>query len=260
MGNKLPVSVCLVASNEGRRIGRALDGVKDWAGEIVVLLNHDVQDDTETVAQNCGARTFREPWKGFIGQKNSVLDKCTQPWVLNLDADEVLSDDLKREIHALLQSGSPAHDAYEFPRCTRYCGRWIRHGDWYPDRVQRLWRRGQARWTGLEPHARLEVRGTMGRLKSDLLHYTNDSIAHHLSKIAPYHADFIQQQIARGRPVNGFELVMRPAWRFFRAYILRCGFLDGWQGYYIARFNSFSTLTKYAMTLEARARLKASQP
>jgi len=250
MENRLPISVCLIASNEAHRIRRALESVTGWASEIIVILNEEVNDGTDKIAESLGAKVFREPWQGFIGQKNSAAGKCTQPWLLNLDADEVVTPELQKEITALLGAGKPPHAVYEFPRCSFYCGRWIRHGDWYPDRVQRLWRRGAARWAGDEPHARLEVAGSIGRLRSDLLHFTNESIAHHISKISPYHAVFVKERRATGRPVNFFELAIRPSWRFIRAYFLRLGFLDGWQGFYIAKFNAFSTLTKYAMVLE----------
>jgi hypothetical protein len=102
-----------------------------------------------------------------------------------------------------------------------------------------------------DPHARLEIKGRVGRLRSDLQHFTNENIARHLSKIAPYHAAFVKSQVAGGRSPGIFELAIRPPWRFIRAYFLRLGFLDGWQGFYIARFNAFSTLTKYVMVREA---------
>jgi len=157
---------------------------------------------------------------------------------------------LQREIAAVIGQDNAKYAAYEFPRCALYCGRWIRHGDWYPDRVLRLWRRG-ARWGGIEPHARLEVSGSVGRLRSDLLHYTNENVERHISKIAFNHKDFVKRSVASGKSAGFFELAVRPPWRFFRAYILRLGFLDGWQGYYIARLSAFSTLTKYAMLCEA---------
>jgi len=252
MPDRLPISVCIVSGAEAHRIGQTLESVASWTGEIIVVLNAEVQDGTDEVAARYGARVFREPWKGFIGQKNSVAEKATKPWLLNLDADEVVTPGLAAEIRAAVSLPQSPHAAYEFPRCTFYCGRWIRHGDWYPDRVLRLWQRGKARWTGEEPHARLEVAGNIGRLRSDLQHHSNESIARQIAKIAPYHADFVKRRVEAGKPVGGFELVIRPVWRFLRAYFLRLGFLDGWQGLYIAGLSSFSTLTRYAMVREAR--------
>ncbi len=244
----------MVSGAEAGRIGRALESVTGWAAEIVVVLNAEVQDQTEQIALEHRARVFREPWKGFVGQKNSVAQKASQPWLLNLDADEVVSTALREQIGQVLSSATDACAAYEFPRCTFYCGRWIRHGDWYPDRVCRLWRKDAAEWAGQEPHARLAVRGATGRLTADLLHYSNESIARQISKIAPYHSDFVARRVASGGSAGVAELAFRPCWRFLRAYVLRAGFLDGWQGFYIAWLSAFSTLTRYALVCEARER------
>ncbi|MBK9139009.1 MAG: glycosyltransferase family 2 protein [Verrucomicrobia bacterium] len=256
---KLPISACLISGAEAHRIGRALASVSGWVSEMVVVINREVSDGTEAVAERYGARVWREEWKGFIEQKNSVAAKCSQPWLLNLDADEEVSPELRAAIGSAVSGLGTEPAAYEFPRCTFYCGRWIRHGDWYPDRVRRLWRRGRARWAGEEPHARLEVDGRVGRLAAELRHFSNESIAGQIAKIAPYHADFVRRWQASGRHAGVFELAVRPAWRFVRAYLLRLGFLDGWQGFYIAGLSAFSTLTRYAMVREART-AKAPAP
>ena len=254
MEPKLPISVCLISGAEAHRIGQALKSVADWTSEIVVVLNEDVHDGTDKIAESFGAKVFREPWRGFIKQKNSVSDKATQPWILGIDADEVVSDSLRAEIAATLKSATCA--AYEFPRCTFFFDRWIRHGDYYPDRVTRLWRKDCAHWAGIEPHAHLDVQGEIGRLKSDLLHYSNESIDRQIAKIAPYSDDFVQDYIAKNKRVGALDLVGRPFWRFFRSYILRRGFLDGRPGLYIASLTAFSTLTRYMKVLEARQKSK----
>jgi glycosyltransferase involved in cell wall biosynthesis len=246
----------MISGPEASRIGRALGSVGAWAGEIIVVLNVAVDDGTEQVAAQHGAKVFREPWKGFIAQKNSAADKATQPWLLNLDADEVVSPGLAEEIAAAVSAPATPYAAFEFPRCTFYCQRWIRHGDWYPDRIIRLWKRGAARWTGEDPHARLKVNGPVGGLRSDLLHYSNESINRQLEKIGPYADPFVRHCLEAGRRAGWLDLTVRPVWKFFRAYILRLGFLDGWPGYYIAWLGAFSTVTRYAKVREAR--LKSS--
>jgi len=253
---RLPVSVCMISGAEAPRIGRALESVAPFAAEMIVVLNAEVADGTQQVAVRHGAKVFREPWKGFVGQKNSAAEKSVQPWVLNIDADEVVPPELAREIGGVLNESTSTHAAYEFPRCTYYCGRWIRHGDWYPDRICRLWKRGSARWVGQEPHARLEVGGSIGRLRADLLHFSNESIARQISKIVPYNEAMAQRRVASGKSAGMFELTVRPWWRFFRAYFLRLGFLDGWQGFYIAGLSSFSTMTRYALVREAEEQSK----
>ncbi len=248
---RLPISVCMISGAEAHRIGRALESVAGWTNEIIVVLNEDVRDGTEEITKKYGAKLFREPWKGFIGQKNSAAAKASMPWLLNLDADEIVSPALAAEVGGVVSAAYSSHAAYEFPRCTFYCGRWIRHGDWYPDHVRRLWRKDSAHWVGEEPHATLEVRGRIGRLHSDLLH-SNQSIAGQIAKIAPYHAEFVKQRIAGGKTAGFVALAVRPWWRFIRAYFFRLGFLDGWQGFYIAALASFSTLTRQAMVREAQ--------
>lgn len=252
----LPISVCIVAGNESARIRRTLESVAGWVSEIVVVLNHDVSDGTDKIAESFGARVFREPWKGFIGQKNSAAEKCTQPWLLNIDADEVVSPGLKQALHALF-AGQPAHAAYQFPRCTLFYDRWIRHGDWYPDRVLRLWRRESGRWTGEEPHARLQIDGSIGRLKADLLHYSMEGIDHQLQKTIRYADDFTRDCQKHDRKVTFMELFTRPPWRFFRGYVLRLGFLDCWQGLTIAWMTGFYTFLRYFKAFEIQNREKA---
>jgi len=250
---RLPISVCLIANNEAHRIRGALESVAGWVSEIVVVLNDDVNDETDKIAESFGAKVFREPWKGHIAQKNSAAQKAAQEWILGLDADEVVPSELRREIQEGFAGPEKFLDfaALSFPRCTFYCGRWIRHGDWYPDRQTRLWRRGQAEWGGVDPHDKLVVDGNVGRLKSNLQHFTNESINAHIQKIIPFTDEFVRQH-AHGHPgwqISG--LAIRPVWRFVRAYFFRLGFLDGWQGCYIAWLNAFSTASKYAKLREA---------
>jgi glycosyltransferase involved in cell wall biosynthesis len=239
----------MVSGAEAARIERALKSVS-WAADIVVVINEGVSDQTAAIATACGARVFFEPWKGFIGQKNSASDKALQPWLLNLDADEEVPPALAEEIQRVVANPNPPHPAYEFPRCSWYCGRWIRHGDWYPDRVLRLWRKGAAVWAGDEPHAKLDVRGGIGRLRSDLLHFTNLSIEHQITKIVPY-SDWFVRRRESGRAPRLCQMALRPAWSFLRGYVFKLGFLDGWQGWYIAWVIAFSVATKYARLREA---------
>ena len=253
----LPVSVCMIAGNEAARIGRALASVAGWAAEIIVVLNDDVDDGTDKICAAAGAKVFREPWKGHITQKNSAADKAAQPWLLGLDADEEVPPALQAEIARVV---AEANDfaAFSFPRCTQFCGRWIRHGDWYPDRQTRLWRRGQARWGGVDPHDKLMVQGRVGRLHSDLRHDNAETIDRQIAKISSYSGDFLRDALAHGRDAGGFDLAIRPVWRFARSYFFRLGFLDGWQGGYIAWMTAFYTATRYAKIRAAQAAKKAA--
>ena len=250
----LPISVCIIAGNEEARIRRALESVSGWTSETIVVLNHDVTDATDKIAESSGAKVFREPWKGYVAQKNSACQKAAQEWILNMDADEAVSTELRGEIQKLFSEPEKLHPfaAFSFPRRTLFCGRWIRHGDWYPDRQTRLWRRGQARWSGENVHERLEVDGPIGRLHSDLLHDIAESIDRQIAKISSYSEAFLRDALAQGRGAGWLDLAARPVWRFVRSYFLRLGFLDGWQGVYIAWMTAFYTATRYAKVRDAQ--------
>ena len=253
---KSPISVCIIAGNEAARIRRALESVAGWTGEIIVVLNDDVSDGTDKIAESFGAKVFRETWKGFVAQKNSAAEKASLPWLLNLDADEEIPPRLREEIQRAI-SANPPHAAFSFPRSTKFCGRWIRHGDWHPDRQTRLWRRGKARWIGAQVHETLQVDGSTGKLRGDLLHHMADTIDAQIKKISSYSEAFANAAIVKNRGASLFDLFVRPAFRFLRSYILKCGFLDGWQGLYIAWMTAFYTATRYA---KIRAAQKPKTP
>jgi glycosyltransferase involved in cell wall biosynthesis len=252
---KSPISVCLIAGNEATRIRRVLGSVADWTTEIIVVLNDDVSDGTDKIAESFGAKVFREPWKGFGPQKNFAVDKATQDWLLNLDADEEVTPELREEIQrAIAEPGG--HAAFCFPRLTQFCGHWIRHGDWYPDRQTRLWRRGQVRWSDVQVHEAPVVNGTLGRLSSDLRHYSMESVEHQINKTIRYANDFVSSCQKQGRSVGVLDLFLRPPWRFLRSYVLKLGFLDGWRGMSIAWMTAFYTFLRYFKALEAQTRGK----
>lgn len=263
--SRLPVSVCMIAGAEAHRIRRSLESVSGWAAEIIVVMNADVRDATEQIATELGAKVYREPWKGHIAQKNSSAEKATQAWVLGLDADEVVTPELRDELRKLFASGDQLScAAYSVPRLTWYCGRWLRHGDWYPDRKTRLWRRGAAKWGGKNPHDKLITSGPVGKLRGDLQHYSMDDLEHHARKALSYGTLFANQYPEDGPRVGPFGLWLRPAWRFVRSYFIRFGFLDGWQGFAVARLIAFEAFIRYAKVREiqfARAnRTNSSQP
>jgi glycosyltransferase involved in cell wall biosynthesis len=250
----LPISVCVISNNEAHRIRRLLESVNGWTQEIIVVLNDDSNDGTDRIAAEYGAKVFREPWKGHIAQKNSALQKATATWILGLDADEAISENLLEELRALFSEPTriSSFAAFQFPRCTLYCGKWIRHGDWYPDRQTRLWRRGAAAWGGIDPHDKLIVEGQVGRLCSDMLHYSAETINFQITKTVRYADDFVRHCIENRKTVTLMDLTLRPIWRFCRAYILRMGFLDGWRGFAIAWLTAFYTFLRYVRVFEAR--------
>jgi glycosyltransferase involved in cell wall biosynthesis len=248
--NKLPISVCVISSAEARRIGRMLDSVASWISEIVVVLNEGVTDGTADLAASFGAKIHRHPWQGFREQKNLALRFATQPWILALDADEEVSPALRQSIAQFFAGDHERFAGAEFPRKVWFMGRWITHGDWYPDRVLRLFRRDLGQWAGSPEHCNVELRGACARLTGDLLHYSNPDISSYIAKIN-YFADlYLQRQLAVNARWSASAAIFRAAWRFVRAYFLRRGFLDGYPGFFIAASTAYSTLVRHSRLFE----------
>jgi len=252
--SRLPVTVCMISGAEERCIDRALASVSSWASEIVVVLNEEVTDRTEEICRTHGACVIREPWKGYLLQTRSAASKGCQPWQLTLDADEEVSPHLRTELHQLFadEARLNSHDAWSMPRRLWFMGRWLLHGDCYPDRKTRLWRRGRAAWGGAEPHYRLEPQGSVGKLGGDLLHFSVESLGVQLGKYVRYSEMFLRQVEERGSRIPASSVLLRPVWRFIRGYFLRRGFLDGWPGFCYAVMYSISVFVRYARVLEVR--------
>ncbi len=239
-----------MAGAEEARIAHALSSVVEWVSEIVVVVSEGVQDSTESIAGSYGARVFREPWKGFIGQFNSAREKCTQEWVLGLDCDEVVSEEMRSSIQRAFNGAKDGSipDAFSFNRRTWFFGKWILHGDWYPDRQTRLFRRTKGVWGGLEPHPKLELRGTRGHLNGDILHYSHRSLSDYLNKVQLFTDRFVASNTAAPTAF----IWVRAVWRFVRAYVFRLGFLDGGIGFYLAVSQAFFTAHRHWSFLEGK--------
>jgi glycosyltransferase involved in cell wall biosynthesis len=231
--------------------------VQGWVAEIVVALN-DTTDGSEAIARAAGARVHHLPWQGYRDTKNAALALATNVWVLALDADEEVSPRLRRSIVAFISETNRAgHASGAFvgallARKVWFIDRWITHGDWYPDYCLRLFRRDRARWGGDEfVHEKVECDGPVTTLAGDLHHYSFPTLASHVAKINSFAELFVRQQQARGARFSAFEAIARAKWRFFRGYILRRGFLDGYPGLYIASATAFATFVRYSRLYEA---------
>lgn len=248
--NKLPISVCIISGAEAHRIGKCLASVAEWTGEIVVVLNAEVQDGTEAVAATFGAKIYRHPWQGFREQKNLALSFATRPWILALDADEEVSEELRGSIDRFFKGDDQRFAGANFARKVWFLGRWITHGDWYPDRVLRLFRRENGQWAGTSEHCAVEARGACATLAGDLLHYSNPDISSYVNKINYFADQHLQRQLAEKAQWSASSAVFRAAWRFVRAYFVRLGFLDGYPGFFIAASTAYSTLVRHSRLYE----------
>lgn len=241
------LSVCVVAMNEAAKIEACLRSA-DFADEWIVVDSHST-DRTREIAASFGARVVERDWPGHVQQKNFALDQASHDWVLCLDADECVSPELRASILAALERQDPPA-GFECARRTWYLGRWIRHGGWYPDLKVRLFRRSAGRWTGVNPHDRVEVAGRVERLAGDLLHRSYDSISDHLRTIDSFTTIAAREKHAAGQRAGFSGLVLHPFGKFLRMYVLRAGILDGFPGFAVALSGAYYVFLKYAKLWE----------
>lgn len=245
-----PLSLSIIARDEEANIARCLRSAAGLAAEVIVV-DSGSADRTREIAEGFGARVTHQDWLGQSGQKQVALDLCTQPWVLALDCDEELSPGLRQSIERFFCEGlSEKCEGARFNRKVWFLGRWITHGDWYPDRKLRLFRRDKARFGGNWAHDKVELDGATTLLAGDLHHYSFPSISRYVEKINPFADAFLERQIAEGRAWSLFANLARPWWRFFRAYILRRGFMDGFPGLWIAVATAFFNFVRYSRKYE----------
>ena len=246
---ELPLSVVLISHNAERHLPRCLRSVQDISSEIVVVHN-DCTDNTVKIAREFGAKTIEQEWLGFRDQKNVALENATQPWILSLDSDEEVSPELFQLIIEFIKTDDPGYNGAFFPRKVWFMGKWITHGDWYPDYSLRLLRKDKGRWIGGIIHEKLEVDGKVKKLKGDLYHYPIPNMQGQLTKLVYYSDLYLEKRLEEGKKWSAPGTFIRSVWRFFRGYFLRLGFLDGFPGLYIAYYDSFSTFFKYSRIYE----------
>jgi hypothetical protein len=237
------LSVIIITRNEEQDLPRCLRSVQ-WADQIVVVDSHST-DRTVEIAREQGAEVYVEDWKGYTDQKNSALDKATGDWVFSIDADEELSERARMDIRVLLAQDNGVTHGYAFRRKVFYLGKWIHHGDWYPDYVTRLWRRGKGRFAGRRVHESVVVDGRVESRACDILHYTYRDLDDQKARIQKYARLWADDQFEKGRRVSWLDVLVRPIARFLRALVLKNGWCDGWRGWLIAWLSAGEVLLKY---------------
>ena len=243
------LSVTVITWNEEERLRPCLESV-GWADEIVVV-DAESTDKTVQVAREFTDRIWVRPWPGFAGQKNFALEQAAGEWVLSLDADEQVTPELRREILAVLDSGV-ALEGYAIPRKNIFWGAWIRHGRLYPDYQLRLFKRRSGRFVERAVHESVEIRGTVGRLQSPLLHQSYRSLEEFLGRSNRYSTLAAEEWIRQGQRVGLADLALRPLGRFLSMYLLHGGFLDGWRGFLLAGLYAHYVFLRTAKVWEAR--------
>jgi len=238
------LSVVIITFNEENNIDRCIDSVKDVADEIIILDSYST-DNTVEIARSKGAIIYQQRFQGYGPQKNDALKYCSHDLVLCLDADEVPNNLLTQEI--LQVKKVPGHDAYFMNRCTNYCGKFIRHGSWYPDKKIRLFNKKMAKWSNGMIHETIELSpaAKVKQLRGDLLHYSFNSIAEHVAQNNKFSSLSAETLFSNGRRTNLFKIIINPSWAFLLSYLFRLGFLDGLYGFIVAVNISHLTFLKH---------------
>lgn len=246
---RAPLSAVLITLDAASQLEDCLKSLS-FCDEILVV-DSGSRDGTADLARRHGARVIATEWRGFGPQKQFAVDQAAHEWVLCIDADERVSPVLARNIETTLTS--PSHGAYRFPRCNRFMGRYLRHGEGYPDLSLRLFDRRHARWSDDAVHEKVLTDGPVGQIAGDLLHDSAETLDSYLAKQNRYTTLAAEMALARGKSANPVRLLLGPLVRFIKFYFLRLGFLDGLPGLVHIVIGCTNTFFKYAKILAFKA-------
>lgn len=246
------ISAVIITRNEAHNLNRCIVALTGVVDEIIVV-DAESTDATRHIAETGGARVIVRKWTDYSDQKNFANAQARGPYILSLDADEVLSPELTASIREELRKGLKG--AYRLNRLTNYCGAWVRHGGWYPDAKVRLFPKEGTRWEGEHVHEELKLaRGTIVRpLRGDLLHYSYRSVEDHLARLERYSDLHARKMLAEGKHPGALKRFFSPTVKFIQTYLLKLGLLDGLAGWRIARYSAHGVKLKYAKLAALRA-------
>lgn len=238
------LSAVIITYNEEEHLEKCLSSLLDIADEIVVVDSFST-DNTKTLCEKFKVKFIQHKFKGYIEQKNYALSLAQYDYILSLDGDEALSEQLKESVHKTKSNW--IFDGYYCNRLNNYCGQWIKHSDWYPDKKLRLFKKGSGEWKGINPHDTytLKIGNKAGKLKGDLLHWIYKDYIEHNQKVAKFSTIAAQAYFDLGIKSSIGKIIFRPTWAFFKAYFLRLGFLDGLNGFIICVQTYNVTFLKY---------------
>ncbi len=246
------LSVLIQAKNEEKNIGRAIKSVKGLAKEIIVLDDFST-DKTAEVAKSLGAKVYRLEKKMSYSEKlNYGIELCSNEWVMFIDADEEVSKELKENIKRELRN--PRYESYMISRRTYYMGKFLNHV-WYPEWRLRLFKKKKVVFEG-DVHEKPIVKGRVGKIKGDLYHYSFKSLRHQYEKNMDYAEKMAISLSKKGEKFSIYKLIFNPLWSFFKFYILKLGFLDGYRGFLASVSAAIYTFQKYAFLLELELKEK----
>ncbi|MDP6978300.1 MAG: glycosyltransferase family 2 protein [Myxococcota bacterium] len=252
---RLPLSICVLTCNDETVLARCLASL-GFAAEVLVVVDAKSTDGSEKIARELAHRVEVHAYRGDIEQKSRAVDLATHDWVLIVDSDEVVTQRLEQSLCSFFETRASDTDlaAAEINRITFHLGRWLRHGDFYPDWTLRLFRKSRATWVGKNPHGRVEVMGRVERLEGDLEHYSYQDLADQVERIQRFSDAAAAALQAEGKRFAYSDLVLRPPARFLRAYLLKQGYRDGLPGFIVAVATAFHVFLKYAKLWERERR------
>jgi glycosyltransferase involved in cell wall biosynthesis len=248
-----PVSATLITYNEERNISAALQSLA-WADEIVVV-DSGSTDATVEICRQTTDRIFSRKWTGYADQKNYAVEKARNNWIFSLDGDERVSVELQNEIKSM-SSFDTIYAGFRVPRVAFFMGRWIRHGDWYPDYQLRLYNRQKGKWQGGRVHESVKLEGPTGYLKGEIQHYLYNTLSDYLRRLDTYSSLAALDYGERGKNTNAWKLLAHPSVTFVKAYLAKGGILDGTPGLMVAIMGTISVFFKYAKLYEMRKTAK----
>lgn len=248
------ISACIISYNEEKKIEDCLKSLEGLVDEIV-LVDSNSTDRTVEIASRYTDRIFRKAFLGYVAQKNLAVEKASHDWILSLDCDERLSSELQESLRAIKTDLEP-YDAYAMHRRTYYVYRWLNHC-WTPDTKVRLFNKHRAKWVGMDVHEKVSVPSKrIKALKGDLLHYSFDSISDHVQTLDRFTEIGAMELLKRGKPVSFFSPLTHGFWTFFRMYVLRRGFLDGFAGFAASVLSFMHVFVKYSKVIAHRRKQK----
>jgi len=255
----MDISVVVITLNEEKNLPRCLKSVQNIADEIVIVDSYS-EDETGRIARSFGAKVFYNPFEDYVSQKNFAVEKASHNWILSLDADEALSPELEQSILAI--KNNPQYQVYELSRLTNYCGKWIKHCGWYPDKKIRLFDRNAGAWAGEQIHESWQAydkNEKTGTLTGDLLHYSYYSFSDHVKQIEKFTEIAARTAVANGKKCSFMKMWLAPKWGFFVDYFVRFGILDGYYGFMVCKYSAWAAFVKYSKIRQYTAGKKQKQ-
>lgn len=252
MSNPIKISATIITFNEEKKIEGCLKSLLEVADEIIVI-DSGSTDRTEEISRRYPVKFITHSFEGYVAQKNYAMRQASYDYILSLDADERLSEELRKSIAEIKLNWDNVH-GYTVSRYNNYCGKWMHFSGWYPEKKVRLWDRRKAQWTGTDPHDYIQISKSKTKLlKGDLLHYAYLTVDEHLQQVYKFAEIAARSKYKKGEKASFIiNIIFSPLFRFVKSYIFQLGFLDGYYGFIFCTTSASMTFFKYVRLYEYR--------